>query len=537
MKKKLCPLFVFCLLGWTYAEACTNFMAGKSATVDGSTLVSYAADSYSLYGFLRYQPAADHPAGAMRQIYDWDTNRYLGEIPQVAHTFSVVGNMNEYQLTIAETTFGGREELVDTTGIMDYGSLIYVALERCRTAREAIDCMTSLVRDYGYCSEGESFTIADPREVWIMEMVGKGVGNKGALWVATRIPDDCVSAHANQARITQIDFRDRENWLYADDVVDFAKAKGWFSGKKGDFSFSDTYAPLDFSGLYICEARVWSFFRRVNAGMDAYFDYVMGKSEKRMPLYIKPDRKLSAQDFKNFMRDQYEGTPLDITQGTDAGPFHSKLRYGSLGFKLDSVQYWYERPTATQQTAWSFVAQMRGYMPDHIGGIFWFGLDDAATSLYVPLYCRMTAVPWCMDEKNGDLLIYSATSAFWAFNQVANWAYTKYDAMLPDIRKQQTAWENYFNTLVPAVDAAVAEMSPDDARLFLTRFSCQQAQAATDAWHRLFEYLLVKYLDGQEKKEVNGSFLRTPYGLSASPCRKSFPEEYLRTIAPEVMHE
>lgn len=537
MKKTLFSLLALSLLSLPSADACTNFMAGKLATTDGSTLVSYAADSYSLYGFLHYQPAADHPAGSMRAIYDWDSNKYLGEIPQVAHTFSVVGNMNEHQLTIAETTFGGREELVDTLGIMDYGSLIYVALERCRTAREAIQCMTSLVKDYGYYSAGESFTIADPNEVWIMEMVGKGVGNKGAVWVATRIPDDCVSAHANQARITQIDFCDKENWLYAEDVVDFAKSKGWFAGKKADFSFSDTYAPLDFSGLYICEARVWSFFRQVNPEMESYYAYVIGESKERMPLYIKPNRKLSAQDFKNFMRDQYEGTPLDITQGTDAGPFHSKLRYGSLGFKLDSVQYWYERPTATQQTAWSFVAQMRGYMPDHIGGIFWFGLDDAATNLYVPLYCRMNKVPWCMDENNGDLLTYSSSSAFWAFNRVANWAYTKYDAMLPDIRKKQTEWENYFNAMIPAVDMAVAEMSPDDARLVLTRFSCQQAQTATEVWNRLFEYLLVKYLDGQEKKEANGCFLRTPYGQSASPLRKPYPEDYLRTIAPEVAHE
>ena len=537
MRNRLSSLLAVALMVWGTADACTNFMAGKLATVDGSTLVSYAADSYSLYGFLRYQPAADHAAGSMRAIYDWDSNKYLGEIPQVAHTFSVVGNMNEYQLTIGETTFGGRAELVDTTGVMDYGSLIYVALERCRTAREAIACMTDLVREYGYYSEGESFTIADPNEVWIMEMVGKGPNNKGALWVATRIPDDCISAHANQARITQIDFRDEENWLYAEDVIDFAKEKGWFNGKKSEFSFSDTYNPLDFLGRYICEARVWSFFRQANNDMEQYLDYVMGKSDKRMPLYVKPNRKLSVQDFQHFMRDQYEGTPLDITQGTDAGPYHTKLRYGSLGFKVDSVQYWYERPTATQQTAWSFVAQMRGYMPDHIGGIFWFGLDDAATNLYIPMYCRMNAVPWCMDKRNGDLITYSSTSAFWAFNQVANWAYSKYDAMVPDIRKQQSAWESYFSTLVPAIDAAAAEMSPDDARAFLTQFSCEQAQAATEAWHRLFEYLLVKYLDGQEKKEANGAFLRTPYGESASPLRKPFPEEYLRKIAPEVEHE
>lgn len=536
--KKVILILAAVALSCATAYACTNFMAGKQATTDGSILISYAADSYSLYGFLRFQPAEDHSDGAMRPIKDWDTGKPLGEIPQPAHTYSVVGNMNEHQLAIGETTWGGREELYGEEGI-DYGSLIYIALERCRTAREAIQCITSLVAEYGYASEGESFTLADTEEVWILELIGKGKEEKGAVWVATRIPDDCVSAHANQARITQIDFTDRKhrNWYWSEDVVDFARRKGYFDGKDKDFSFSDTYNPLDFSGLYVCEARVWSFFRQVNADMERYYDYVIGRSAERMPLYIRPDRKLSAQDFKHFMRDQYEGTPLDITQGTDAGPWGTKLRYGGLGFVLDSVKYWYERPTATQQTAWSFVAQIRPSAPDHIGGIFWFGVDDAATNLYVPMYCRVSAVPECFREGNGDLYTYSPTSAFWIFNKVANWAYTKYSAMLPDIRRVQTQWEEYFNSLVPAVDAAAMEMSPADARTFLTSFSCAQAEASTKAWDKLYEYLLVKYLDGQQRKEDKGGFVRNPYGEPTSPLRPAFPEEYLRTFLPELIHE
>lgn len=535
MRKYLIILMSFAA---SYALACTNFMAGRDATTDGSILVSYAADSYALYGFLRYQPAADHSEGEMRQVRDWDTGKPLIEIPHVAHTYSVVGNMNEHQLVIGETTWGGREELYGETGV-DYGSLIYIALERCRTAREAISLMTSLVAEYGYASEGESFTIADTEEVWIMEMIGKGKEEKGAVWVARRIPDDCISAHANQARITQIDFKDKKHkdWYWAEDVVSFAKAKGYYDGKDKDFSFSDTYNPLDFSGAYLCEARVWAFFRHLSDDMDQYFDYIMGRSTERMPLFIRPNRLVSAHDFKTFMRDQYEGTPLDITQGTDAGPWHSKLRYGSLGFKLDSVQYWYERPTATQQTGWSFVAQIRPYMPAHIGGIFWFGVDDTATNLYVPMYCTIISVPDCFREGNGDLYTYSPTSAFWAFNRVANWAYSKYSVMLPEIRKVQTQWEEYFEMMVPAMDKAVAEMPTSDAQQHLTEFSCSQAESSTQAWNRLFDYLLVKYLDGQQRKEENGQFKRNEWGEPVMPMRPSFPEEFLRQIAPEIAHE
>lgn len=517
--------------------ACTNFLAGKGATTDGSTLISYAADSYSLYGALYYLPAANHDEGAMRDIYEWDTGKYLGQIPEAPHTYSVVGNMNEHQLTIGETTFGGRPELVDTTGLIDYGSLIYITLQRAATAREAIQVMTGLVEEYGYCSSGESFSIGDPNEVWVLEMIGKGPDNKGAVWVAQRIPDDCVSAHANQARITTINFKDKENCLYSDDVISFAREQKYFNGKDKDFSFSDTYNPLEYSSLRICESRVWSFFRQLDPAMDKYLSYIKGETTERMPLYIKPLWKVSAQNFKEFMRDQYEGTELDITKGTAAGPWGSKLRYGPLGFELDGKTYWHERPTATQQTGFSFVAQMRGYMPDHIGGIFWFGVDDAATNLYVPMYCTINRVPECYSIDNGSLLEYSPTSAFWTYNWVANFAYSKYSAMLPDIRKVQAQWEEYFNLLVPAMDRAVLELSPADAQIQLTNFSCEQAEASTAAWRKLGEYLLVKYLDGQEKAEKDGRFLQNEFHIPPTVLRPGYPEEYLRKIAPETAVE
>lgn len=517
--------------------ACTNFLAGKGATTDGSTLISYAADSYSLYGALYYLPAANHDEGTMRDIYEWDTGKYLGQIPEAPHTYSVVGNMNEHQLTIGETTFGGRPELVDTTGLIDYGSLIYITLQRAATAREAIQVMTGLVEEYGYCSSGESFSIGDPNEVWVLEMIGKGPGNKGVVWVAQRIPDDCVSAHANQARITTINFKDKENCLYSDDVISFAREQKYFNGKDKDFSFSDTYNPLEYSSLRICESRVWSFFRQLDPAMDKYLSYIKGETTERMPLYIKPLWKVSAQNFKEFMRDQYEGTELDITKGTAAGPWGSKLRYGPLGFELDGKTYWHERPTATQQTGFSFVAQMRGYMPDHIGGIFWFGVDDAATNLYVPMYCTINRVPECYSIDNGSLLEYSPTSAFWTYNWVANFAYSKYSAMLPDIRKVQAQWEEYFNLLVPAMDRAVLELSPADAQIQLTNFSCEQAEASTAAWRKLGEYLLVKYLDGQEKAEKDGRFLQNEFHIPPTVLRPGYPEEYLRKIAPETAVE
>ena len=543
--KKIYLIFALCS-AWVAGMACTNFVVGKDASVDGSTMVSYAADSYSLYGFLRHSPAADYPEGAVREVKDWDTGKPLCTIPQVAHTYNVVGNMNEHQLTIGETTWGGRPELEIGEGI-DYGSLIYIALERCKTAREAIKCMTDLVAEYGYASSGETFSIADPNEVWLMELIGKGKVEKGAVWVATRIPDDCIAAHANQARFTTINFKDKENWMWSKDVVKFARKQGYYTGKKDeDFNFQEAYAPYDFSGLYVCEARVWSFFRKYSDDMDRYFDFASGKTfvetggkyaGERMPLYIKPNHKVSAQALKDCMRDQYEGTPLDITQGPDAGPWNSKLRYGSLGFKLDSVQYWFERPIATQQTAWSFVAQMRGYEGANAGGIFWFGVDDAATSLYVPFYSTITTIPTCYAEGNGDLYNYSPTAAWWTYNIVANWAYTKYSAMVPDIQRVQSTWEDKFNAQVVVVDEMVAAMSANEKVDWLTKYSNLQANESHQAWKELCIYLFTKYLDGQERKEKDGQFLRNPYGEPAGPNRTPYPTEFLQKIAPVVAHE
>lgn len=550
--------------------ACTNFLVGKEASADGSTIISYAADSYGMFGFLHFSPAADYPEGAVREVKDWDTGRSQGTIPQVAHTYSVVGNMNEHQVTIGETTWGGREALWDTVGV-DYGSLIYIALERSKTAREAIDWMITLVNEYGYASEGESFSIGDPNEIWIMDLIGKGPGKKGANWVAVRIPDNAISAHANQARITTLPVNMkvkmsakqakqqkliekklncvcRGNYMWDKDLIAFAREKGYFSGKDEEFSFQAAYNPFDFSGLYVCEARVWSFFRHFSDEMDQYLDYATGKTFREtngkdagehMPLWIIPNKKVTVQDVKECMRDEYKGTPLDITQGTDAGPWNSKLRYGGLGFKCavngtDTLQYWYERPTATQQTAWSFVSQMRSYNPY---GIFWFGVDDAACSCYTPMYSCLTRVPECFQEGNGDSYTFSHTSAWWTFNLVANWAYTKYSRMYPHIREKQQVWDEKFNTQIPGLDEKAAQLSEEDAKAFLTNYSCSQATSVVEDWQRLYIYLVTKFIDGQERKEENGDFKRNRYGQSTGPNRLPLPDPFLRMVAPEITHE
>ncbi len=522
------------LIASTYqVMACTNLLAGKLATVDGSTMITYAADSYNLFGSLYHYPARTYPEGTMLDIYDWDTGKYLVKKKQATQTWSVIGNMNEYQVSIAETTFGGREELIDTTGIIDYGSLMYIALQRSRTAREAIRVMTSLVEEYGYYSSGESFSIADPNEVWIMEMIGKGPRNKGAVWVAMRIPDDCIAAHANQARITTFPFDDKNNCLYAPDVIAFAREKGYFNGRNKDFSFSDVYAPLDYGALRACEARVWSFFRQASTGMDKYQAYISGESAERMPLWVKPARKLSVQDFKTFMRDQYEGTDLDITKGVGAGFYGSKLRLSPLSFNLDGQTYYHERPIATQQTGFSFVAQMRNWLPSYIGGILWFGVDDARFTIYAPMYCGINSVPDCYSETNGSLLEYSPTSAFWIFNQVSNFAYGKYSLMIDDVKKTQQHWETNFQTLIPSIDKTALDLPEKAAREFLTTFSHSQAENSTRAWKRLGEYLLVKHLDGVVKKEENGRFLMNDKKIPPGVIRPGYPEEVLRQMVKE----
>ncbi len=544
MKKTLfIALFAACTsMGW----ACTNFLVGKDATIDGSTMVTYSADSYSLFGALYHYPAATHAEGAMRPVYDWDTGKYLGEIPEVAQTYNVVGNMNEHQLTIGETTYGGREELVDTTGLIDYGSLIYITLQRAKTAREAIRTMTDLVAQYGYCSSGESFSIADPQEVWILEMIGKGVGNKGAVWIARRIPDDCISAHANQARITTFPLEGKKSpnslsskhidrlqepqidVVYSDDVISFARKKGYFKGKDEEFSFSDTYNPLDYGGIRWCEARVWAFFNALNDSMGQYIDYINGESLRRMPLWVKPNQKITLEIMRGRMRDHYEGTPLDMTVGAGSGPYATPFRPSPLTYKVDSVEYYHERPVATQQTGFTFVAQMRSWLPDAIGGILWFGVDDATGNLYVPMYCCLTKVPISFSEKNGSLLDFSWTSAFWVNNWVCNMAYTRYSDMIPEIKAEQKKWESYFETAAKQADSFAQSYDSTSMVQFLTDFSNAQAETAITAWKKLGERLMVKYLDGVTKPETNGVFDRDDYNNPKKIIRPGYNEDFNR---------
>lgn len=526
------------------SDGCTNFLITKGATVDGSTMITYAADSHTLYGELYYRPATDYPKGSMMEIYEWDTGKHMGQITQVEHTYSVVGNMNEFQVAIGETTYGGRSELQSQKGaIMDYGSLIYIALQRAKTAREAIQIMTSLAEEYGYASEGESFSISDPEEVWIMEMIGKGEGEKGAIWVAVKIPDGCISGHANQARITTFTLNDQENCLYSKDVISFAHDKGWFNGKNKDFSFSDIYAPVDFSGARFCEARVWSGFRRVASGMDQYENYIMGHVEhggennfptNRMPLWIKPDKKLSVQDVMSLMRDHFEGTKLDMTKDIGAGPFQLPYRWRGLTWQVDSVNYCNERAASTQQTGFSFVAQSRGWLPSPIGGIFWFGVDDTYSTCYIPMYCGITKIPECFRVGNGDMLTFSETSAFWTFNTVANFAYLRYNDMIKDIQKIQSELESKFLAFTPVIDKAAEtlfnESGEQKARQFLTEYSINEANNTTQRWKQLGQYLLVKYMDGNVKREKNGQFERTETGMPPGPLFPGYPEWWYKTI-------
>ena len=449
------------------ADACTNFLITKGATVDGSTMITYAADSHTLYGEMYFWPAADHKPGEMVDVTEWDTGKFLGKIPQIPHTYQVTGNMNEHQLSIGETTFGGRKELHHQPGaIVDYGSLIYLTLQRAKTAREAIHVMADLVAKYGYASEGESFSIADPNEVWILEMIGKGEAEKGAVWVARRIPDGYISGHANQARITTFPLNDPDNCLYSNDVISFAREKGWFDGKNKDFSFSGTYAPVDFGGARFCDARVWAGFRKVASNMDRYQDYALGKithgangyATNRMPLWVKPDTLLTVKDVMGMMRDHFEGTALDMTKDPGAGPFKLPYRWRPLTWKVDSTTYVNERAISTQQTGFSFIAQMRSKYPDPIGGIMWFGVDDTYSTCYMPVYCGIQKVPEPIRVGNGDMLTWSDNSAFWVFNTVSNLAYLRYDYMIKDIQKVQSELETKFVDFTPAVDEAAMDL-------------------------------------------------------------------------------
>ena len=516
--------------------ACTNLLVGKAASTDGSTMMTYSADSYALYGELYHWPAATYPANTWMDVREWDTNKYLGKIPQARQTFNVIGNMNEHQVCIGETTFGGRHDLSDSTAIMDYGSLIYIALQRSKSAREAIQIMTDLVAAYGYCSEGESFSIVDKNEVWIMEMIGKGLGNKGAVWVAVRIPDDCIAAHANQSRIHRFPLNDKENCLYSKDVISFARSKGYFTGKDSEFSFSKAYNPAEWGGLRFCEARVWSFYNQYTDNAEQWIPYILGENPEPMPLYVKPNRKLSVKDLMTSMRDHYEGTPFDPTLDIGAGPFHSPYRFHPLGWEVDSVKYAFERPTSTQQTGFVFVGQMRNYLPDETGGVFWFGVDDARFTVFTPMYPCMTETPECYRVGNGDFTHFSWTSAFWVHNWVANMAYARYDQMLTDTKPVQDKLENGYLKAQPAVEQRANELLKVDrnqAVAFLTDYSINVAQKALGEWKSLGEYLIVKYMDGCVKKEKDGELIHNEYGGSQYPNRPKFDDKYLRTIVKE----
>ena len=519
------------------SNACTNFLITKGASARGSSMISYSADSHVLYGELYHWSAATYPKGSMLDIYEWDTGKHLGEIKQADKTYNVVGNMNEWQVAIGETTFGGNEELVDPTGIMDYGSLIYIALQRAKTAREAIKIMTDLVAEYGYYSEGESFSIADPNEVWIMEMIGKGQGNKGALWVAIRIPDGYISGHANQARITTFPYQKMNDWssttqevYHSADVISFAKNKGWFTGADKDFSFSDTYAPVSFGGARACEARVWSGFNKVCTGMDKYLDYAMGENlHNRMPLYVKPDHKLSLQDVYGLMRDYYQNTPMDMTKDVGAGPYKCIVRWRPMNWTVDSVTYFNERAISTQQTGFSFIAESRPNIPAPLGGIIWWGVDDTYTTVYTPIYTCSTQAPESMARGFGSMMEFNPDAAFWVFNQVSNFAYTRYSDMIVDIQKKQKELEDFYISQVPFIDQQAAEISKTDASkavAFLTNWSVMQGNNTTSEWKKLYGFLFTKYMDGNVK---------SPSGEQNPHLKQpGYSEEFYREVIRET---
>jgi len=506
--KYLATLILFLFFVTESSFPCTNFLITKGATVDGSTMISYSADSHVLFGELYFRPAADYPAGTMMDVKEWDTGRFLGKIPQVRHTYSVVGNMNEHQVSIGETTYGGRPELQDTTAIVDYGNLMYITLQRAKTAREAIQIIDQLMTAHGYYSSGESFSISDPNEVWIMEMIGKGPGNRGAVWVARKVPDGYICGHANQARITTFPLNDPENCLYAADVIQFAREKGYFTGKDEDFSFSDAYAPLNFEAIRFCDARVWSGFLKVADGMEEYIDYIRGENNQhRLPLWVKVKQKLTVSDVFAIMRDYYQGTELDMTKDFGAGPNQSIVRWRPLTWEVDSVTYFNERAISTQQTGFSFISQARSWLPDPIGGIHWFGVDDTYSTVYTPIYCGIKAVPRSFAVGNGSMMEYNDQAAFWVFNQVSNFAYTRYNLMIPFIQDKQKQLEQKYILETKEVDKTATDLfkkDPKKAIAFITDYSVKTGDQTVSEWKNLYGFLFARFMDGNIKTKVEG---------------------------------
>ena len=547
-----------CLSSLTIS-ACTNFIVGKKASADGSVMCSYNADSYGAFMWLYHYPAAKHQPGDMRKIYDWDTNKYLGEIPEAAETYNVIGNTNEWQVTIGETTFGGREEMVDTTGIIDYGSLIYIALQRSKTAREALNVMTTLVEKYGYCSEGETFTVCDPNEAWIMEMMGAWVSDSlratlkpavrkqlgRTVWVAMRVPDDMICGHANQSRITKFmpavkQKKGEETVLWSKNVVSYARLMGWYSGKNdADFSYNAAYAKPDFSGRRICDARVWQFFRRYADGMDQYLPWVEGRdaNAQPLPLWVKPNCLLTVQDVQAAMRDHFEGTPFDVSdQSNDkadigGGIWQMPYRPTPLYFEVDGKKCFNERPTSTQQTAWTFVSQMRSWLPREIGGCFWFGNDDPNMVPYTPVYCCTTRQPDCYSGKGADDTTFSMDNAFWIENWVSNMVYPRYSVMFPDLKQVRDSLENSYFFVQKGIEQTALTKEGADRVSFLTKYTCMQADNMIQRWRQLATFLIVRHNDMAVRPvDEQGNFKRGKYGLGETVKRPGYPEAYKKEL-------
>ena len=538
MKKQL--ILSAMLLASAGAMACTNFIVGKKASFDGSVICSYSADSYGMFQGLVHYPAGKHPKGTMRQVYDWDTNKYGGEILEAEETYNVIGNINEWQVTIGETTFGGREEMVDTTGIIDYGSLIYIALQRSKTAREAIDIMTSLVEQYGYNSEGETFTICDPNEAWIMEMMGCASDRKiekgRTVWVALRIPDDMICGHANQSRITKFNMKDKENVRYSKNVVSYARKMGWFKGKDEDFSYNAAYAAPDFSGRRICDARVWQFFNRYADNMDRYIPWAEGKDANAevMPLWVKPNKKLTVKDVEAAMRDHFENTPFSLDNDMGGGIWEMPYRPTPLYYKVDGKEYFNERPVSTQQAGFVFVSQMRSWMPRQIGGCFWFANDDGNMVPFTPVYCCATESPRPYNTPGADDLNFSMDNAFWVQNWVSNMVYPRYSMLFPSLKEVRDSLDNsYFRAQKEVEDKALT--FDEAARVkYLTAYTAEKADQMLARWRQLATYLIVKYNDMTVKPEENGQFTRTKYGLGATVKRPGYSQKYARELVKQT---
>lgn len=525
------------ILAASYASACTNFIVGKDASVDGSVICTYTADDYGMFIGLQHFPAGTHKKGEMRDVVDWDTHVYHGQIPEAPVTYTVNGNINEYQVTIGETTCGGREEMIDPQGIIDYGSLIHIALQRSKTAREAIKVMTTLAQTYGYCSSGESFTICDPNEAWIMEMLGKGPGSKGVVWVAQRIPDNAISGHANQSRIGKFNMKDKKNVMYSKDVIKFARDKGWFTGKDADFSWKMVYSAPDFAGRRICDARVWAFFNRFVKGMDRYLPWALGKDKNAedMPLWVIPDKKLSVQDVEAAMRDHFEGTPMAL-DSTDigGGVWQMPYRPTPLYYEVNGKKYFNERPTSTQQTGFSYVSQMRSWLPRQIGGVLWFGNDDGNMVAYTPIYCGNTVPPDCYDTPGADAVTFSMKNAYWVCNWVSNMVYPRYSLMFPSLKAVRDSLDQSYFAQQAEVEARAVELcktSEEEAVKYLNTYSNTKAQQMLERWKELAFYLIVKYNDMAVKPDQNGKFLRTKEGLGATVKRVGSAAAFQKKLA------